>query len=167
MQIREGDKEGGSDMRRIFWVLAMVLSLSLLVGCSSSAESAQQKLDDFKKAHGAIYDAWKAETMNDLENRLSAGVTDPLLVEQVQQQSKVMQARLMMNEKHIVKQITYNKLEMLKDGDNDFTVGADWTVDGIIDHGDVHEMKVSYRKKFHAVKKDGTWKLDQMSDWAK
>ena len=100
-------------MRRIFWVLAMVLSLSLAVGCSSSGESAQQKLDDFKKAHGAIYDAWKAETMPDLQSRLGAGLVDPLLTEQVQQQSKVMQQRLMMNEKHIVKQITYNKLEML------------------------------------------------------
>jgi hypothetical protein len=154
-------------MRRIFWVLAMVLSLSMAVGCSSSGESAQQKLDDFKKAHGAIYDAWKAETMPDLQSRLGAGLVDPLLTEQVQQQAKVMQARLMMNEKHIVKQITYNKLEMLNDGANDFTVGADWTVDGLVDHGDVHQMRVSYRKKFHAVKKDGVWKLDQMTDWAK
>jgi hypothetical protein len=143
-------------------VLLAVIGLS---GCGGSSETAEQKFEAFKRAQHAIYDAWQANSTTELKDILSAGLVDPLLSQQLDQQTKVMQQRLMLNERHAVKTITFNQLDMVKDGSSDFTVYADWTVDGVREHGDVHEMKVSYKKKFHVVKqKDGSWKIDQMTD---
>ncbi|PWK16377.1 hypothetical protein [Tumebacillus permanentifrigoris] len=152
--------------KRSYGVLVLLLLMALgLIGCGEPKETTEQKFEAFKKAQHAIYDAWQANTTTELKDLLSAGLTDPLLSQQFDQQTKVMQQRLMLNERHSVKQITFNQLDMVKDGTTDFTVYADWTVDGIREHGDLHEMKVSYKKKFHLVKqKDGLWKIDQMMD---
>ncbi|KEO83440.1 hypothetical protein [Tumebacillus flagellatus] len=148
------------------WALVLVVVLLFgLVGCGGSKETQEQKLTAFKQAHQAIYDAWQATTTTQLHDLLAKGLVDPLLSQQMTQQNAVMQQRLMLNEKHIVKSIAFNQLSMVKDGSDEFTVYADWTVDGVRDHGDVHEMTVSYKKQFHVVKqKDGTWKIDQMTD---
>jgi hypothetical protein len=148
-------------MRRGWTGLLLVLFLAS--GCGKG-ETPEQKLEAFQKAHYAIYDAWAATSTAELEERLSKGLTGPLLKEQLDQQQRVMQARLMQNERHGVRRITYNKLELIEDGKKEFTVYADWTVEGYIEHGDVHEQKVSYHKQFHAIKEDGVWKLDGMSD---
>lgn len=149
-------------MKRMFALcsIATVLVFTLL-GCSSS-ETKEQKIEGFKHAHGAIYDAWQAVTETELEDRLQKGLANPFLKEQIEQQSKVMKARVAQNERHIVNSITYNKLEMVKEGSDECTLDADWSVLGTREHGDVHEMKVSYHKKFHMIKKDGVWKIDQM-----
>jgi hypothetical protein len=147
--------------RLMVWVMGVCLCLGVLTGCGST-ETTEQKLANFKQAHGAIYDAWAASTKEDLKERLARGLTEPFLSEQVQQQLAVMQQRLVQNEKHVVSRIVWNKLELVEDGKDAFTVEADWTVEGFRDHGDIHEMKVSYQKKFHVIKKDGMWKIDKM-----
>jgi hypothetical protein len=146
-------------------MLALVVMLAaMLTGCGDD-ETAEQKIAAFEKAHGTIYDAWASTSTGELEERLGKGMVDPMLKEQMSQQSKVMQQRLMQNERHGVRKITYNKVEIVNSGSSEMTVNADWTVDGYIEHGDVHEQRVSYRKQFHCVKKDGVWKMDKMSDW--
>ncbi|MBL0385326.1 hypothetical protein JJB07_01590 [Tumebacillus sp. ITR2] len=151
--------------RGIGALLGILVMIWGLLGCGGSGETQEQKLTEFKQAHQAIYDAWQAQTTTQLHDLLSKGLADPLLSQQMSQQTAVMQQRLMANERHIVKKITFNQLDMLKDGKEEFTVYADWTVDGVREHGDVHEMTVSYKKQFHVVKqKDGTWKIDEMSD---
>jgi hypothetical protein len=146
------------------WLSVFLILAVLVAGCSSTSEPPEAKLESFKQAHKAIYDAWQATTELDLKDRLSRGLADPLLSEQMQQQKAVMMQRLQQNERHGVTNLAFNKLEMVEDGSDDFTVFADWTVEGYREHGDVHEMKVSYKKKFHVIKQEGMWKLDKMFD---
>jgi hypothetical protein len=134
---------------------------TLVSGCGSS-ETPAQKLDGFKAAHKAIYDAWAATTEDELRQTLSKGMVDPFLGEQMSQQSAVMKQRIAQNERHGIREIKYNQLDLVDESSKGFTVYADWTVHGFREHGDVHEMKVSYRKKFHLVKVDGVWKIDKM-----
>jgi hypothetical protein len=142
--------------------LLVLLFMSFVFGCGS--ETPEQKLEAFKAAHKAIYDAWQATDTDDLKRRLAQGMIDPLLSEQFKQQSTVLQQRLLQNETHVVESITFNSLEIVQDGKDEFTVAADWTVQGYRQHNDIHPMKVSYQKKFHLVKLDGKWMLDRMME---
>ena len=148
----------------IKWLSVFLLLAVLVAGCSSTNEPPQAKLESFKQAHQAIYDAWQATTETDLKDRLSRGLADPLLSEQFAQQKAVMMQRLQLNERHVVTNLTFNQLDMVQDGSDQFTVFADWTVEGYREHGDVHPMKVSYKKKFHVIKQEGMWKIDKMFD---
>lgn len=146
-------------------IVALCVVVMGLLGCGEPKETAEEKVAAFQKAHAAIYEAWKATTPTELQDSLQAGLAEPLLSQQIKQQSAVMQQRLLLSEKHIVKSITFNQVEILQDGKTEFTIAADWTVDGLIDHGDVHEKLVPYKKKFHVVKEsNGVWKIDQMLD---
>lgn len=142
----------------------LLVSVLALVGCSGSGETPEQKLEGFRAAHYAIYDAWAAETPQELRERLEKGMIDPFLSEQIKQQTGVMQQRKLLNEKHTVDKVTFNELKLVKDGDEEITVYADWTVTGWLDHGHKHEVKVSYKKHFHSVKQNGRWIIDTMTD---
>ena len=151
--------------RALYFYTMLLCAILVITGCSSAPkETPEQKLNGFKQAQAAIYDAWQATTQEELKQRLSKGLLEPFLSEQVKQQTGVMQQRMMLNEKHIVQNIIYNKLEISKDGTDEMEVYADWTVEGIREHGDIHQVRVSYRKHFHCVKKDGTWMIDKMTD---
>lgn len=143
-------------------MVLMLVFAAALAGCGTGA-SPEEKLAAFKQAHAAIYTAWKAETPEALQAELGKGMTGQFLKEQIEQQTLGMRMRLMKNERHTVNVIEFHELKITKDGRNDFVVYADWTIDGIREHGDVHQIKQGFREKFHVVKTDdGTWKIDQM-----
>lgn len=150
------------NVRKLLGFLSGLFLITLLVTGCTPKETPEQKLEAFKAAHKAVYNAWAATTELELEDHLAKGIVEPFLKEQITQQTAVMKQRLAYPERHGVRELVYHKLEVVEDGSDEFTVAADWTVHGYREHGDVHESKVNYTKKFHLVKDKGIWKIDKM-----
>lgn len=147
----------------MLFVCSLFLITTLAVGCSPK-ETPEQKLEAFKAAHKAMYNAWATTTKIDMEDALAKGMLDPFLKEQITQQNSSLQQRLAVPERHNVHELIYNQLELVDEDSESFTVYADWTVKGEREHGDVHPIDVTYKKQFHLVKDKAIWKIDQMTD---